>query len=73
MSWRIVHDTLLIGRYNTSQVAKAIKGKRKIAAFDFDSTLIRPASDRKFAKDASDWKWWDSCVPQTLRKLHDEG
>lgn len=35
--------------------------------------MIKPASDRKFAKDASDWKWWNPCVPAALRKLHEEG
>ncbi|KAF1960144.1 PNK3P-domain-containing protein [Byssothecium circinans] len=76
MSWRIIHDTLLIGRYGAAAMNKQIgvaKGKRKIAAFDFDSTLIRPASDRKFAKDAADWKWWDHSVPKVLRKLHGDG
>ncbi|KAF2635134.1 PNK3P-domain-containing protein [Massarina eburnea CBS 473.64] len=72
MSWRIVHETLLIGRFGAANVGLG-KGQRKIAAFDFDSTLIRPASDRKFAKDAADWKWWDSSVPKKLRKLHDDG
>lgn len=37
MSWRIVHNSLLIGRYGaptTAQSAKSIT-RRKIAAFDF--------------------------------------
>ncbi|PVH94624.1 PNK3P-domain-containing protein [Periconia macrospinosa] len=75
MSWRILHKTLLVGRYGAVNNLQHIRGdgKRKIAAFDFDSTLIKPASDRKFAKDASDWKWWDPCVPGKLRQLHEEG
>lgn len=36
MSWRIVKDSLLVGRYNVSAtIQSAIKVKRKIAAFDF--------------------------------------
>ncbi|CAI6338371.1 unnamed protein product [Periconia digitata] len=75
MSWRILHKTLLVGRYGASNTLNNIRGTgtRKIAVFDFDSTLIKPASDRKFAKDASDWKWWDPSVPARLRKLYEEG
>ena len=76
MSWRVVNDTLLIGRYGgalTKGMGGLGGGKRKIAAFDFDSTLIRPASDRKFAKDAGDWKWWHHSVPKVLKQLYDEG
>jgi hypothetical protein len=35
MSWRIVKDSLLVGRYATSAARPAAKGKTKIAAFDF--------------------------------------
>ena len=36
MTWRIVKDSLLVGRYNTSAtVQSASKVKRRIAAFDF--------------------------------------
>ncbi|KAF1358366.1 PNK3P-domain-containing protein [Lizonia empirigonia] len=74
MSWRVVKDSILVGRYNFSAtVQSAIKVKRKIAAFDFDSTLITTASGKKFGRDASDWRWWHSSVPGTLRKLHEEG
>jgi hypothetical protein len=38
MSWRIVKDSLLVGRYATSATRSAAKGKIKIAAFDF----VRP-------------------------------
>jgi bifunctional polynucleotide phosphatase/kinase len=41
MSWRIVNNSLLIGRYIAStaaQSATCIKGKQEIAAFDF----VRP-------------------------------
>jgi bifunctional polynucleotide phosphatase/kinase len=35
MTWRIVKDSLLIGRYAASNVPSAAKGRTKIAAFDF--------------------------------------
>ncbi|KAF2692285.1 PNK3P-domain-containing protein [Lentithecium fluviatile CBS 122367] len=75
MTWRTVHDTLLIGRHTPPSAASVAqtRAKQKIAAFDLDSTLITPASGKKFGHDATDWKWWDSCVPTTLRRLHKEG
>lgn len=38
-----------------------------------DSTLVTPASGKKFGRDASDWKWWHSSIPGKLKKLHEEG
>ncbi|KAF2797926.1 PNK3P-domain-containing protein [Melanomma pulvis-pyrius CBS 109.77] len=79
MSWRIINNSLLIGRYGASAAAQSapsalsIKGKRKIAAFDFDSTLITSASGKVFGRDANDWKWWHSSVPGAIRKLHEDG
>lgn len=38
MTWRVVNESLLIGRYNVKagmQLVQPIKAKRKIAAFDF--------------------------------------
>ncbi|KAI0885039.1 PNK3P-domain-containing protein [Annulohypoxylon maeteangense] len=65
--------TLLVGRYepeNTEELDR--RRRRKIAAFDLDSTLITTASGKKFGDDPSDWKWWDSNVPSRLRKLYTE-
>ncbi|KAI7850069.1 polynucleotide kinase 3 phosphatase [Circinella umbellata] len=45
----------------------------KIAAFDLDSTLIKTRSGRLYAKDSSDWQWWDTSVPGTVQRLYDEG
>ncbi|KAF2872513.1 polynucleotide kinase 3 phosphatase-domain-containing protein [Massariosphaeria phaeospora] len=73
MAWRVVNETLLIGRYGALQTAKAIKGKRKVAAFDFDSTLITSASGKRFGRDATDWKWWHGSVPGKLRSLYEDG
>ncbi|KAH6639531.1 polynucleotide kinase 3 phosphatase-domain-containing protein [Boeremia exigua] len=74
MTWRIVKNSLLIGRQNTVTAVQASRSpRRRIAAFDFDSTLVTTASGKRFGRDASDWKWWHSSVPGKLRQLHEEG
>ena len=35
--------------------------------------MITSASGNRFAKDGTDWKWWNACVPGELRKLEDQG
>jgi DNA 3'-phosphatase len=72
MVWRVVKDSLLVGRFNIA-AQSATQGKRRIAAFDFDSTLVTTASGKTFSRDASDWKWWDSSVPGRLKELHANG
>jgi bifunctional polynucleotide phosphatase/kinase len=37
-----------------------------------DSTLISTSSGKKHADSGSDWKWWDTTVPQRLRTLYQE-
>lgn len=37
-----------------------------------DSTLIVPASGKKHADSATDWKWWHSSVATRLRNLYNE-
>ncbi|KAI9733233.1 MAG: hypothetical protein M1834_003317 [Cirrosporium novae-zelandiae] len=78
VAWRIVDQSLLVGKYtpkNTSIITNLPKKRRKIAAFDLDqdSTLIKPSSGKKFAKDAADWKWWHSKIPATLKDLYNDG
>ncbi|KAH7356726.1 polynucleotide kinase 3 phosphatase [Rhexocercosporidium sp. MPI-PUGE-AT-0058] len=70
-------DSLVVGRYEPAtdftKDQKPTDGEMKrykIAAFDFDSTLIQTSSGKKFATDAKDWKWWHSSVPATLQKLY---
>ncbi|CAJ2512036.1 Uu.00g076610.m01.CDS01 [Anthostomella pinea] len=63
--------TLLVGRYEPENMdASDRRKRRKIAAFDLDSTLIVPASGKKFGNDPGDWKWWDSSVPSHLKELY---
>ncbi|KAF2418763.1 putative DNA 3'-phosphatase Tpp1 [Tothia fuscella] len=76
VTWRIVDGSLLVGRYHVegqSSENKVKVGKRRIAAFDFDSTLISTKSKLRFARDANDWQWWNPVVPSTLRNLYDQG
>ena len=40
----------------------------KIAAFDFDSTLVKIKSNQKFPKDANDWKLLDPVIPSVIKK-----
>jgi bifunctional polynucleotide phosphatase/kinase len=77
LSWRVVESSLIVGKYNASDsnndsIIENSKQKR-IAAFDFDSTLIKTVSKLKFAKDATDWCWWHGAVPGKLKELHSEG
>ncbi|KAJ6284522.1 polynucleotide kinase 3 phosphatase-domain-containing protein [Bipolaris maydis] len=76
MVWRVIKDSLLVGRFGaagTTTTQAATASKRRIAAFDLDSTLIKSASGKTFSRDASDWKWWDSSVPGRLKDLHADG
>ncbi|MCJ1308396.1 hypothetical protein MMC25_002049 [Agyrium rufum] len=77
-TWRVIKDSLLIGHYEpkvekTTSKSNGTNTRSKIAAFDFDSTLIQTSSGNVFGRDAADWKWWDASVPSTLRKLWDDG
>ncbi|RPA97951.1 PNK3P-domain-containing protein [Choiromyces venosus 120613-1] len=77
-TWKVVDDTLLVGTYfNRASPNKAKPAvpdeKRRVSGFDLDSTLITTESGNVFAKTATDWKWWNLCVPDALRKLHDAG
>ncbi|KAF8243977.1 PNK3P-domain-containing protein [Wilcoxina mikolae CBS 423.85] len=73
-TWRVVDESLLVGRYRKTDMEEENRGERtKIAGFDLDGTLITTQSGNKFAKTEADWKWWDECVPETLRQLYSEG
>ncbi|PLB46952.1 polynucleotide kinase 3'-phosphatase [Aspergillus steynii IBT 23096] len=74
LSWRIVNNSLVIGKYSKeSGPKKEYPAKPKIAAFDFDSTLVSTASGNTFPRNSSDWKWWHSCVPSRLKELDADG
>ncbi|KND89068.1 Bifunctional polynucleotide phosphatase/kinase, partial [Tolypocladium ophioglossoides CBS 100239] len=64
--------TLLVGRYVPEEHDDRAPRRRKIAAFDLDSTLIATSSAKKHASGAASWRWWDSGVPGKLRELYQE-
>ncbi|RWA07962.1 hypothetical protein EKO27_g7143 [Xylaria grammica] len=64
--------TLLVGRFEPEVGEEDRRKRRKIAAFDLDSTLIVTLSGKKFGNDPADWKWWDPSVPTRLRRLYTE-
>ncbi|EEH48399.2 polynucleotide kinase 3'-phosphatase [Paracoccidioides brasiliensis Pb18] len=74
-TWRIVNNSCVVGKYHSEQAAEAVKSgsKRRVAAFDLDSTLIATKSGRRFATNENDWKWWNPSVPKKLKELNDEG
>eukprot|EP00606_Chrysophyceae_sp_TOSAG23-5_P001081 GSChrysophyteH2.ASY1.ANO1.1458.1 assembled CDS len=58
----------------SSAGAGADAGKQRMVAFDMDGTLITTKSGAKFAKNADDWKLFDSVkVKDELKRLHNEG
>lgn len=72
VTFEVLHETLLVARYENAVSATRPK-PIKVAAFDFDDTVIKTASGNRFGKDANDWRWWDPNVPGKLKKLADEG
>ncbi|KAL3962455.1 hypothetical protein ACCO45_003978 [Purpureocillium lilacinum] len=67
-----VPATLLVGTFVPEKHDPSAPARRKIAAFDLDSTLITTSSGKKHASEATDWKWWDSAVPGRLRELYND-
>lgn len=47
--------------------------KSKIAAFDYDWTLVSPKDGKTFPKDVDDWQWLYSNIPEELKGYNDEG
>ena len=45
----------------------------KMAAFDYDWTLVKPKGGRTFPKDIEDWTFLYETVPDRLRRYYDEG
>ncbi|ATZ48965.1 Bctpp1 [Botrytis cinerea B05.10] len=72
-------STLLVGKFEplNSSDKRALSHnlkRNKVAAFDFDSTLIQTSSGKKHPTNGQDWKWWHPSVPTMLRKLYlDDG
>ena len=47
--------------------------KAKIAAFDYDWTLVCPKEGKTFPKDVDDWTWMYPCIPEQLKRYNEEG
>ncbi|KAI9923655.1 hypothetical protein MW887_008477 [Aspergillus wentii] len=72
ITWRILNNSLVIGKYAGQKTDVKQDVKRKIAAFD----LVRfpyASSGNTFARNPSDWKWWDATVPSKIKELDTEG
>ena len=67
IQWEKHKETLLTGVYKQPVHSK------KIAAFDFDSTLVTTNGKHTFAKDGDDWKLYHASVPSKLRDLYNDG
>ncbi|KAI4808920.1 PNK3P-domain-containing protein [Aureobasidium sp. EXF-8845] len=72
VAWKVIDNTLLYCKYDKIDSFAADR-PRKIAAFDFDSTLVDAKSGKIFARDADDWKWWNPQVPSKLKQLAEDG
>lgn len=72
MTWKIVEQTLIIGRYNVAS-QRDLSRPVKVAAFDLDDTLITPKQGSRYARSGTSWKWWDAVVPGRLKQLYNEG
>ncbi|OGM41792.1 polynucleotide kinase- 3'-phosphatase [Aspergillus bombycis] len=73
ITWRIVNNSLVIGKYAKKSDHTQTAEKSKVAAFDLDSTLVSTASGNTFPKNSSDWKWWHDTVPSRLKELSADG
>ncbi|EXJ77494.1 hypothetical protein A1O3_09720 [Capronia epimyces CBS 606.96] len=74
LTWRNVEKTLIVGRYDASNVPPHTRTLPvKVAAFDLDDTLIVPNTGNKWARTATSWRWLDQSIPGRLRSLYSEG
>lgn len=47
--------------------------KAKIAAFDYDWTLVSPKDGKTFPSNVEDWQWLYSNIPDELKRYNEEG
>ncbi|RMY30058.1 hypothetical protein D0864_16961, partial [Hortaea werneckii] len=72
VKFHVVQDSVLVARYDDAHKLQRNKPV-KIAAFDFDDTLIATKSGNRFVKGSDDWKWWHHSVSTKLKQLHSDG
>lgn len=65
--WKVIGSHLItnLPKKLNSNYANPVK----IAAFDLDGTLVDTTSGLKFARNPSDWKWFNAKVPSVLKDL----
>ncbi|RKO91403.1 polynucleotide kinase 3 phosphatase-domain-containing protein [Blyttiomyces helicus] len=61
-------STLLIGVVGTQDLSRT-----SIAGFDFDGTIVTVKGSHVHAKNADDWKFFSTSVPERLLKAHEDG
>ena len=49
------------------------RARKKIAAFDYDWTLVKPASGGTFPKNIDDWKWLNDSVVMKVKEAYERG
>jgi len=47
--------------------------REKMAAFDYDWTLVRPNGGRTFPSNIDDWKWLYPGIPEKIRGYYEDG
>jgi bifunctional polynucleotide phosphatase/kinase len=47
--------------------------RKKIAAFDYDHTLVKPKSKSTFNKNVDDWMWLRPNIPDIVRDFYEKG
>ena len=47
--------------------------RSKIAAFDYDHTLVQPKSNSKFTSNIDDWKWLQLTIPEIIKSYYNKG
>ncbi|KAK0256084.1 DNA kinase/phosphatase Pnk1 [Friedmanniomyces endolithicus] len=70
--FQTLHSTLFTARHQSTQDVDRPK-PLKIAAFDFDDTIVTTKGGTKFSRGADDWQWWNAVVPSRLKQLNDDG
>jgi bifunctional polynucleotide phosphatase/kinase len=55
------------------ELLHAPRFRQKMAAFDYDWTLVRPIGYGTFARNEDDWRWLSPSVPAMIKKYYDDG
>ena len=46
---------------------------KKMAAFDYDWTLVNPKNGKTFPANIDDWEWLHKCIPEIIKDYHNNG